>query len=188
MKHNAALMVMVLSVVLMSNTGCLLGPQGPGYTPNEQRQILGSIIADRIKVVGPFTRPVSFDNDAIPDGIEVVLQPLDQQGEPTKLAGNLVFELYTYRPASAEPKGQLAQTWRHSLSSKKDQDARWDRATRMYKFQLMVDKTTMPKSSKYVILARYTNPWNEHFEDEAVIDLTGLLYEIKQELLGSAME
>ncbi len=170
---------MLLAPILLA-VGCA-GPQGPLYTAQERRQLLAGIVADRI-VVQPFTHPVSFDDDPIPDGIEAVVSALDKQGEPTKISGRIVFELYTYRRASADPKGTQVQTWQLGLASDKDQQTYWNHTTRMYEFPLRVDVAAMPKSRKFVLLARYSNPWNEHLEDQAVIDLSGMVSELKEQL------
>ena len=161
---------------------CCAGPQDPDYTVAQQRQLLSSIAAERIDIDGPFTQPASFDDDAVPDGIEVVIRAFDQQGEQTKIAGHLVFELYTFREASADPKGRQLQTWQVSLAGRKDQDTYWDHITRTYEFPLQVNVATMPKDRRFVLLARYSNPWNEHLEDQSVIDLSKLISQIKADL------
>lgn len=181
MKYKASLALAIAAAVLCGLAGCSIARRTE-FNEQERRRMLGVILPNSVQVVSAFTRPASFDDDATLDGIEVVLQTLDAQGEPTKLSGRLVFEMYTYKKASADPKGRLAQTWTHTLTSEKDQESYWDRASRMYRFQLLVNKNELPIDNRYVVLARYTNPWNEHFEDEAVIDLTPFIRQIKHEL------
>ena len=45
----------------------------------------------------PFSKPKSWDSDQIPDGIEVVLRPLDSFGDQTKAVGLFRFELYLFQ-------------------------------------------------------------------------------------------
>jgi len=177
----------ILLASIVSSAGCA-GPQGPEYTVEERHQLLSTIMADKIELVGPLTQPVSFDDDAIPDGLEAVLVARDKQGEPTKISGRLVFELYAYRPAAADPRGAQIQTWELALASEKDQETYWNHTTLMYEFKLQVDLAVMPQGRKFVLLARYSDPWNEHMEDQAVIDLSGLASEIGDQVRGAGAE
>ena len=178
--------VILLAPIILS-AGCA-GPQGPEYTVEERRQLLAPIMADKIELVGPLTQPVSFDDDAIPDGLEAVLVARDKQGEPTKISGRLVFELYAHRPAAADPKGAQIQTWELALASDKDQETYWNHTTLMYEFKLQVNLAAMPKGRKFVLLARYGDPWNQHMEDQAIIDLSGLASEIRAQVRGAGAE
>ena len=178
--------VIVWAPIVLSS-GCA-GPQGLEYTVQERRQLLSPIMADKIELVGPLTQPVSFDDDAIPDGLEAVLVARDKQGEPTKISGRIVFELYAYRPAAADPRGAQIQTWELALASEKDQKTYWNHTTLMYEFKLQVDLATMPQARKFVLLARYSDPWNEHMEDQAIIDLSGLASEIRDQVRGAGAE
>ncbi len=178
--------VILLAPIVLS-AGCA-GPQGPEYTVEERRRLLAPIMADKIELVGPLTQPVSFDDDAIPDGLEAVLVARDKQGEPTKISGRLVFELYAHRPATADPRGAQIQTWEMALASDKDQETYWNHTTLMYEFKLQVDLAAMPKGRKFVLLARYGDPWNEHMEDQAIIDLSGLPSEIRGQVRGADTE
>ena len=120
-----------------------------------------------------------------PDGISVVLSAVDKQGERIKITGQIVFELYTYRPASADPKGRQLQTWQLGLAGDRDQRTYWNHTTRMYEFPLQVKLDGAPGASKFVLLARYNNPWNEHLQDQAILDLSSMVSELKERLRGS---
>ena len=178
--------VILLAPIVLS-AGCA-APQGPEYTVEERRQLLSPIMADKIELVGPLTQPVSFDDDAIPDGLEAVLVARDKQGEPTKISGRLVFELYAHRPAAADPRGTQIQTWELALANDKDQETYWNHTTLMYEFKLQVDTATLPKGRKFVLLARYSDPWNEHMEHQTIIDLSGLASEIRDQVRGPGAE
>ena len=62
---------------------------------------LGMLLPAKIDIL-PFTKPRSWDDDPVPDGIEVVLRPLDSFGDQTKAVGCFRFELYTFQKASSE--------------------------------------------------------------------------------------
>ncbi len=177
----------ILFAPIVLSAGCA-GPKGPEYTVEERRQLLSPIMADEIEIVGPLTQPASFDDDAIPDGLEAVLVARDKQGEPTKISGRLVFELYAHRPAAADPKGAQIQTWELALAGDQDQQSYWNHTTLMYEFKLQVDLAAMPKRRKFVLLARYSDPWNEHMEDQAIIDLSGLASEIRDQVRDAGDE
>lgn len=184
MKATRIIKTAILLVPIALASGCR-GPQGPEYDAAERQALLEGIAADKIEIVAPFTKPASFDDDPLPDGISVVLSAVDKQGERIKITGQIVFELYTYRPASADPKGQQLQTWQLGLAGDKDQRTYWNHTTRMYDFPLQVTLDTWPGGSKFVLLARYNNPWNEHLQDQAIIDLSGMVSELKERLRGS---
>lgn len=174
----------IFMVPIALAAGCA-DPQSPQTTADQRRRLFDSIAAERIQIMAPFTQPASFDDDPIPDGIEVALAALDRQGEPTKIAGQIVFELYSYRRAAADPKGTQIQTWQLALADDQDQQTYWHHATQMYEFPLRVNLSSLPKSRKFVLLARYSNPWNEYLEDQVEIDLSSMVYELKEQLRDS---
>jgi hypothetical protein len=94
----------------------------------------------------------------------------------------LVFEIYAHRPASGDPKGRQLQRWQVPLAAASDQQSYWSRSTRCYEIPLKVNIAALPQQSKFVLVGRYTNPWNEHLEDEAIMDLAGLISELKADL------
>jgi hypothetical protein len=177
----------ILWAPIILSAGCA-EPLGSDYTVEQRRQLLSPIMADKIELVGPLTQPASFDDDIIPEGLEAVLVARDRQGEPTKISGQLVFELYAHRPAAADPRGPQIQTWELALAGDKDQATYWNHTTLMYEFKLQVDKANLPKGRKFVLLARYIDPWNEHMENQAIIDLTGLASEIRDQVRGARAE
>ncbi len=184
MKARRTIETAILLVPIMLASACQ-SPQGSQYDAAERRALLEGIAADKIEIVAPFTKPASFDDDPLPDGISVVLSAVDKQGERIKITGQIVFELYTYRPASADPKGEQLQTWQLALAGDRDQRTYWNHTTRMYDFPLEVKLAGAPGGSKFVLLARYNNPWNEHLQDQAIIDLAGMVSELKERRCGS---
>ncbi len=188
MQFNVRQCVVIVTVLLSSACGCRTGPAGPSYTPAEQKQLLEPILARRIAILEPFTQVRSFDQDRIPDGVEVLLQAFDSQGEAVKLAGNIVFEFFTYREPAADPKNEQIQRWEFAINTLEKQETYWDPRTRLYKFPLLVDKSRLApgkrgkEDKKYVLVARYNDAWGEHLESQATIDLTGLISQVREEI------
>ncbi len=134
-----------------------------------QEDAVKLLLPRRIKIE-PFTRVKSFDEDEIPDGIEVRLRPLDRFGDPIKIVGALHFELYTYRKAAADRKGEQLQFWQVSISTPQDQRRYWDRTSQMYEFPLAWEGIP-PPTDQCVLLVTYESPWTERLEDEYVLRL-----------------
>ena len=82
-----------------------------------------------------FTQVKDWTGDGVVDGIEALLEFQDQFTDPTKAAGDVVFELYAYRPYSPESRGErVLNPWLGSLRTLRDQEARWNRTSRTYAF------------------------------------------------------
>jgi hypothetical protein len=118
-----------------------------------------------IKIL-PFTKPRSFDDDAIPDGIGLSLRPLDAAGDPVKAYGTFIFELYEYRPALGTHRGALLQTWTQPVSSPEDQRKFWERVTSTYEFQLSWEGRPIPPQKKHIIVASFQAAGGERLFDE----------------------
>jgi hypothetical protein len=168
----------------LAAAGCAPRTEGAGLSDPERRSRLQSIMPATIEIVAPMTQPASFDEDPIPDGLRLVLRVLDPVGEPLRMTGDLVFELYAFRGAAADPRGQQLQTWQYALATAEDQATRWNRATRMYEFPLLVDGDRVAQHKRFVVVARYTNPWGEHLEDRATIEVQAHLNELRRRMGG----
>ena len=130
------------------------------------------MLAVRSIQIQPFTKIRSFDADATPDGIGVVLRPADQFGDPVKIMGHLYFELYAYRPASGEPKGERLEFWDRTLATADDVKLYWDRTAQMYEFPLAWTQGLPPTPSrKYLLTVSYRTPWDETLEDQYELEL-----------------
>lgn len=131
----------------------------------------------RIGIVEAFTAFKSFDDDDIPDGIELLLQAYDAYGDSVKIAGSLRVELYAYQPASGEPRGRrLLDPWVVRLYDEKDQCRYWNRVTGMYEIPLEfpAGAVTAAEGSggsggKFVLAVTYNTPLDTHLEDEIVL-------------------
>lgn len=132
-------------------------------------QILDLYSPKRIEIL-PFTKVKSFNDDLIPDGIEVALRPIDTLGDPIKAYGEFRFELYTYRPASGERAGEQLETWVQPIVSEKDQAKFWDRATSTYTFQLTWEGGEFPAvDRKYILLATFQGSGEKRLTAEYVL-------------------
>lgn len=145
---------------------------GTQELPSEPEQIatLNLMLPQRVQIQ-PFTKFASFDNDAVPDGILAVIRPVDQFGDPVKAAGLFYFELWTYRNAAHDRKGERIAFWDRPLDSPEQIRLYWSRA-QMYEFQLAWTQgaeSVLP-GQKYVFTATYRTPWNETIRDEQVIE------------------
>jgi len=114
-------------------------------------------LPDKIKIL-PFTRPKSFDRDAIPDGIEVAVQTVDAMGDPVKAWGSFRFELYRLREASNDPRGERLHDWEQPLATIRDQRGFWDRVTQTYRFQLEWGGAPLKPNDHYVLDVTYQPP------------------------------
>ncbi len=119
----------------------------------------------KIKIL-PFTKPRSFDDDAIPDGIGVSLRPLDGGGDPVKAYGTFIFELYTYKNALGSHRGPLLQTWTQPVRNIPDQKKFWERVTSTYEFQLSWEGMPIPPQKKYILAASFQASGSERLFDE----------------------
>lgn len=129
------------------------------------------LMPQELRIIAPFTKPKSFDDDDIPDGFEVLIQPLDSFKDPTKLAGTLLFELYTHRKASGDRKGQRLGVWEVPIATTGDQKRYWNRTTQMYEFELEMNTAILPPANRYVMLVTYNSPWGKRVQSECVVEM-----------------
>ena len=83
----AALTVAFLVLSLVSVGGCRRGQLTATVEEPTAEEMVGYYSPRSIKLL-PFTKPRSFDNDLIPDGIGVSLRTLDAAGDPVKAYGD----------------------------------------------------------------------------------------------------
>jgi len=106
--------------------GCKSAPK----VAPEKADMLSLLMPRQIRIQ-PFTKIKSFDADQVPDGILLVLRPTDEFGDPIKIVGHLYFELYAYKKASAERKGERIEFWERTLATAQDQKLYWDRTAQI---------------------------------------------------------
>lgn len=153
-------------VMMAVLAGCKSAPR----VPPDKADMLSMLLPKQIKIQ-PFTKIKSFDVGGTPDGIAVVLRPTDQFGDPVKVVGQMYFELYTYKKASGERKGDRLEFWERTIATGEDQKLYWDRTSQMYEFPLAWTQGMPPAPNrKYILTATYRAPWGETFSDEYVME------------------
>ena len=124
----------------------------------------------RIEIVEPFTRVKSFDDDATPDGIGLLLQAVNSFGaRGLMIAGNVRVALYEHVPASGDRKGRRLEHWEIPLTNAEQQREHWNDVTQMYEFLLQVDPAPIALADKYVLEVTYNSPLGEHLADECIL-------------------
>ncbi|MCK4658488.1 MAG: hypothetical protein KAV82_03110 [Phycisphaerae bacterium] len=156
-------------VVLLLAGGCSRTPVDISDTAT--RQQLSLLMPTKVNIVRPFTRFNGFDNENRPDGIELLVRPINSLGDPVNIAGQIIVELYEFRQASGDSKGSKYKQWDIALVSERDQRMYWNRTTNMYEFHLQFETASLPPSRKYVLQVTYNTPLSEHMVDEYVLEV-----------------
>ena len=124
--------------------------------------------AASMRIHPAFTQVKDWTGDGRPDGIEAVLEFDDQFDEPTRAAGVVRFELWSYRDTDPERAGrQLANPWTFSLQNTDEQSAHWNPAVRAYSFQLPFDKIS---NSRLYLLKAQVEMANGRLFDQLIIE------------------
>jgi hypothetical protein len=156
--------------VALAAAGCR--STGPDRMPQERDRVemLSLMLPCEIKIE-PFTKIRSFNEDDIPDGILAIIRPVDRFGDPVKAVGLFYFELWEYREASQDRKGERLEFWDRPITKPDDVKSHWSRA-QMYEFQLAwaQGKGSIRPGRKYLFTATYRTPWDTTIGDEYVIE------------------
>jgi hypothetical protein len=116
-----------------------------------------------------FTQVKDWSGDGRPDGVEALLEFNDQFGDPTKAAGSVMFELFAYRQGEPDPRGRrVVNPWFGSISTRREQEARWNPTSRTYSFQLAYPK--IDSASTYVLTAVFRSVNGGRFFDRVVLE------------------
>ena len=137
-----------------------------------------------IKIL-PFTKPRSFDEDSIPDGIGVSMLTLDGAGDEVKAYGTFIFELYAFRPAAADHRGELIRSWTQAVLNIDQQKQFWERASKTYEFQLSWEGQPLSPQKKYVIAASFQAPGSERLFEKYEFEFNIQREEILQAVSGA---
>ncbi|RME41385.1 MAG: hypothetical protein D6788_01340, partial [Planctomycetota bacterium] len=147
----------ILAAAITAGGGCV-APR-PTTAPAQQEEALRLLLPQRIEIVGPFTRVRSFDEDDMPDGIELLLQAVNSLDDPgLMLVGDVRVELYEFVPASADHKGRRLECWTVELDTPQKQRTYWNDVTQMYEFRLGIDPSRIPPAERFVLAVTYTSP------------------------------
>ncbi len=110
-----------------------------------------------VRIHPTFTQVKDWDGDGKLDGIEVVVELLDDFDEPVRAPGTLTFELFRYMKDEPNPAGdRLANPWVGSLITREEQADHWSPALRAYTFQLAYPK--IGSGQPYVLSVRFETP------------------------------
>ncbi len=154
--------------VVVHVAGCATPPGSSDVAA--RREMLALLMPSRIEIIESFTRVKSFDDDAIPDGIELFLEAVNTLDNPgLMITGRIQAALYQYVPASGDQKGQRLQQWDIELDTVHQQRRYWNALTQMYEFRLGIDPSRIPPASKYVLAVLYSSPLGEHLSDECIL-------------------
>jgi hypothetical protein len=139
-------------------------------TEGERVEMFSLMLPQELKIQ-PFTRIQSFDDDEIPDGILAVVRPLDRFGDPVKAVGLFYFELWSYRDASGDRKGERLAFWERNIATAEEVRLYWTRV-QMYEFRLAWTEGVedIRPGRKYILTATYRAPWEETIRDEYVFE------------------
>jgi hypothetical protein len=164
----------VLACVFPGAIGC--NEPGPVTDAEARQQALALLLPQRVHIE-PFTRVALSPTDKMPSELIVYVRAEDQFGDPVKVAGTFNVELYRFKKASGDPKGERIELWRIEVLNQDDQVRYWDHTAQMYEFRLQIRQLATEsearalKSDKAVLLLTYNTPWGEHLEDEYMLDL-----------------
>lgn len=158
-------------------TGCSHSAGSDGTEPTVED--LRKLTQPQQLVVLPFTKPKSFDDDAIPDGVEATVRVTDVMNDPVKAWGTFRFELFERRPASGDPRGTRLQNWSKAIGTVEDQKNYWDRVTQTYRFPLGWEGQPLQPDRTYVLDVTFAPPGADRifatpFEFEFKIDLEAI--------------
>ena len=158
------ILLLALLMLVGGPLGCASQPQ---WEPQSARQDLFLPSAMRIHPV--FTQLRNWSGGANPDGVEVLIEFQDQFGDSVKSAGNVVFEIFQYRPGYPDPRGgRLVNPFIVSTDSIASQRDHWNRTSRCYSFQLACPNINPRQTC--VLTATFEGSNGKRFFDTLVIE------------------
>jgi hypothetical protein len=158
--RNGLLLSLVLVVL-----GCQSEP-APSPRSSAESALFGPV-AMRIHPI--FTRVKDWTGDNKPDGVEALVELQDQFGDPTKAAGRVIFELYSFQKFDPQRKGnRLVNPWIGSLMTLEEQRDRWNRTSRTYSFPLSYSQVS--EDQTYVLTAQFETASGQRFFDELILE------------------
>jgi hypothetical protein len=147
-----------ISLVLIVLAGCAARKPVP---MTEADAAMFAPLSMRIHPI--FTDAKDWNGDGQPDGVEALLEFQDQFNDPTKAAGKVIFELFSYRAYHADTRGdRVVNPWVVSLQTLDDQQARWNRTSRTYSFRL--EYPGIREEQSYVLTASFDTGKTRFFD------------------------
>jgi hypothetical protein len=161
MLRRACFLVPLLG--LISIAGC--SSNAPIERDNAEVVMFGP---KRMRLHPIFTQIKDWTGDNKPDGLEAEVEFQDEFGDPTKAAGKVMFELFSYRQGYPDPRGdRLANPWVGSLLSLQQQYEHWNRTSRTYSFQLAMPSVNAKHS--YVLTAMFEHSDGRRFFSRVIL-------------------
>jgi hypothetical protein len=118
--------------------------------------------------IHPIFTQITADKDGKPTGIDAQLEFQDQFRDPTKASGKVLFELFTYRQNSPDPRGKrVGGPWVGSLATLAEQQDRWNTTLRTYRFELT--DPNLHTDQTYVLTAIFELTGGGRFFDRSVL-------------------
>jgi hypothetical protein len=159
MRCSACAMLLAMLFLSACSSQTLPAPQTP-----QESQLFGPVSMK----LDTFSKVKDWNNDAVPDGIEALIEFDDRFGDRTKAAGVVIFELYDYRPYWPDPRGtRLANPWTASLTTFADQKAHWETASGAYMFRLAFDQAVWNRN--YVLTASFQSSAGTRFFSRIIL-------------------
>jgi hypothetical protein len=145
--------VILSGAAALLNGGC--GDSGK-LTEPQTVAMLDTVLTKRI-AFQDWTQPVSFANNDVADGIEAVILATDAAGDPAKISGAIIFELFPKRAASGDEFGERLAVWPIELKTTDDARPYWDGLARFYKFPLQLPSGELNPGT-YILTAQANPP------------------------------
>ena len=118
----------------------------------------------------PSTAVADWTWDGQADGLLVYVRAEDNFHDPSKAPGDYLIELYSFREASADRRGERIGFWLVRIDCKERQEEYWDPVTLAYRFQCSyVQPVAVGK--KYVLTVTYNSPFRNRLFAQQVLDV-----------------
>ena len=122
----------------------------------------------RMRLHPIFTQVKDWNSSGHPDGVEAEVEFQDQFDDPTKAAGRVMFELFSYRQGYPDSRGErLVNPWVGSLLTLQQQQEHWNRTSRTYSFQLAMPGISTKRT--YVLTAMFEHNDGRRFFSRVIL-------------------
>ena len=141
---------------------------GCGSSPTAAPQSAVDLFVPRDMRIHPvFTQVADLDGSGKPDGVEAQLEFTDTFGDPTKAAGQVLFELYEYRRQPPFTGRRVGGPWVASLATAAEQRDKWNKTLRTYRFPLSYPGISTTQD--YLLTATFELTGGGRFFNEMVL-------------------
>lgn len=144
-------------------------PESTSAAPSRQAvpAPINCLLPQKIRIHS-FTRTGQFEDEgAGVKGIDVRIQAVDAFDDATKAFGRFRFELFRFKPNSADPCGQRLAVWTVDVSNFEANRRHWNSIMRTYQFKLGWQEA-VPVGRKLVLTATFESPFTERLFDRYV--------------------